>query len=124
MRVRHAELLVRRQRHELGERRVAAEAAAERAAREDQRRIEGERAEEVVDVVGDAERGAARVRVERRDQPIGRGRRPRRVRDSVRKRGTYAVLACVVGRSDLAQDLGECLEIARAQRSAGSPGAS
>ena len=56
------------------ERRVAADAAAERAAREDQRRIERERAEQGVDVVGDAERRAAGMRVERRDQHVGRGR--------------------------------------------------
>ena len=35
--------------------------------------IERERAEQAVDVVGDAERGAAGMRVERRDQPVGRG---------------------------------------------------
>ena len=39
-----------------------------------QRRVERERAEQAVDVVGDAERGAARVRVDGRDQPIGGGR--------------------------------------------------
>ena len=68
MRVRHASSSWRDSGRNSRERRVAAEAAAERPAREDQRRIERERAEQVVDVVGDAERGAARMRVERRDQ--------------------------------------------------------
>ena len=74
MRVRHASSSCGESGRNSRERRLAADAAAERPAREDQRRIERERAEQVVDVVGDAERGAARVRVERRDEPVGRGR--------------------------------------------------
>ena len=73
MRVRHASSSCAGERQELVERRVAAGASAERTAREDQRRIERERAEQPVDVVGDAERGAARMRVERRDEHVGRG---------------------------------------------------
>src|SRR5262249_17998627 len=50
------DLFVARQRQEPVERRRTAGAAAERTAREDQRRIECERAEQPVDVVGDTER--------------------------------------------------------------------
>ena len=74
MRVRHASSSCGESGEEVGERRLAAEAPAERPAREDQRGIERERAEQVVDVVGDAERGAAGMRVERRNETIGRGR--------------------------------------------------
>src|SRR6185312_10187226 len=50
------QLLMRRERDECVERRVAAEASAERAAGEDARRCHLERAEQAVDVVGNAER--------------------------------------------------------------------
>ena len=73
MRVRHASSSWRESGRNSRERRLAAAAAAERPAREDQRGIERERAEQAVDVVGDAERGAAGMRVERRNQPVGRG---------------------------------------------------
>ena len=82
------QLFVARQREEVGERGGAAGASAERPAREDQRRVERERAEQAVDVVGDAERGAAGMR------PRAAGSGDRRAASttacscSVRKRGT------------------------------------
>ena len=65
-------------------------AAGERTAGPDARRVERERAEQPVDVVGDAERRAARMLVERRDQPVGRGGDDRVLRASVSHTGTGA----------------------------------
>ena len=78
MRVRHASSSWRRERQEVGRttRRRRARPLNGPPAKM-QRGVERERAEQPVDVVGDAERGAARVRVERRDQAVGRGREHR-----------------------------------------------
>src|SRR5438552_3854 len=65
--------LVRRERDKPRERGLAPEAAAERPARKDARRIECERTEQVVDVIGHAERRSAGMRIERWYEPIGRG---------------------------------------------------
>src|SRR5262245_11871962 len=67
------ELLVSREREEVRERCVAAGPSAERAPGVDQRGIERERTEQAIDVVGDTQRGAARVGVERWNQSVGRG---------------------------------------------------
>jgi daunorubicin resistance ABC transporter ATP-binding subunit len=64
---------VARQRQEGRERCVAAGTAAERTAREDERGIDRERAEQVVDVVGDTESRAARMSGPGRNQHIRRG---------------------------------------------------
>src|SRR5689334_11376115 len=71
------ELFVAGERKELLERRVAAGASAEGSTGEDPRRVEGERTEQAVDVVGYPERGAARMGVERRDEKVGRDREHR-----------------------------------------------
>src|SRR6516162_700594 len=64
-------LFVRRERHEACERRFAAIAPAERSARIDARRIDAERAERAVDVIGDTEGAAARVRVDWGNEDVG-----------------------------------------------------
>ena len=64
------QLLEPAERRELGEPGLAAEPAGERSAGVDPGRVDEERAEQPVDVVGHAELGGARVPVDRRDQPL------------------------------------------------------
>ena len=100
MRVRHASSSSGASGSEVAERRRAADPAGERAAGEDARRVDGERAEQPVDVVGDAEGRGARVLPSTPDGRRPRGSAARRGLDDARpsagvkkigaSRGSYA----------------------------------